>query len=273
MAELRDDFRLALDRVEFAQAVGLEPDPWQESLLRSHSKRFLLNVSRQAGKSTISGLIGLHRALYHPRSLVLFLSPSLRQSQELFKKALGFYRELGRPVPPESETALTLTLANGSRIISLPGSEGRIRGFSGVSLLIVDEAARVEDALYFSVRPMLAVSGGSLMMLSTPWGKRGAFFEEWTNGTGWQRFEVTAHDCPRISREFLEEEAKTLGPRWFRQEYECSFEETQDSVFDYETVEAAISDEVEPLFGGTKPSSGAAVTDAVRPLLLGGGAR
>ena len=273
MVGLRDDLMLALDRAAFTRAVGLEPDPWQEDLLRSGSKRIILNIARQAGKSTISGLIGLHRALYHPDSLVLFLSPSLRQSQELFKKALGFYRELGRPVPPESETALSLTLENGSRIISLPGSEGRIRGYSGVSLLVVDEAARVEDGLYYSVRPMLAVSAGALMMLSTPWGKRGAFFREWTEGTGWERFEVPASMCPRISPAFLAEEERTLGPRWYRQEYCNSFEEVEDSLFDYETVEAALSDEVEPLFGGAKASSKEAVTDSVRPLLLGGDAR
>jgi hypothetical protein len=97
---------------------------------------------------------------------------------------------------------------------------------------------------------MLAVSGGRLILASTPWGKRGAFFKEWTaGGSGWKRFRVAAHDCPRITREFLEEEAKTLLPRWFRQEYECSFEETEDSVFDYATVESAITDEVAPLFG------------------------
>ena len=276
MAGLRGDLKLALDRVAFCRAVGLEPDPWQEELLRSGSKRVLLNVSRQAGKSTISGLIGLHRALYCPRSLVLFLSPSLRQSQELFKKALSFYRELGRPVPPESETALTLTLANGSRIVSLPGTEGKIRGFSGVSLLVVDEAARVEDGLYYGTRPMLATSGGALMLLSTPWGKRGFFHHEWSGGgaVGWQRYAVTAHDCPRISKAFLEEEAKTLGLRWFRQEYECSFEETEDSVFDYETVEGAITEEVTPLFGDPNKAwagSAGAVADEVRPLFGGGG--
>ena len=264
--------RGALDRVAFARSLGVAPDAWQADLLRSDSKRVLLNCSRQSGKSTMAALRALHEALYRPRSLVLCLAPALRQSQELFAKLSEYHAALGEPLKKYGERRLSLELTNGSRVVTLPGKEATIRGYSGASLLIVDEAARVDDVLYFSVRPMLAVSGGSLMMLSTPWGKRGAFFEEWTNGQGWERYEVPASQCPRISRKFLEEEAKTLGPRWFRQEYECSFEETQDSVFDYETVEAAISDDVTPLFGGAKTSSGAAVTDAVRPLLLGGGA-
>jgi hypothetical protein len=249
IVSLAEDLKLALDRVSFARALGLEPDGWQEELLCSTSDRVLLNCSRQSGKSTISGVIALHRALYHPGSLVLCLAPALRQSQELFGKVLGFYRDLGRPVSPQGERKLSLELENGSRIVTLPGSEKTIRGFSGTSLLVLDEAARVEDELYFAVRPMLAVSGGALMMLSTPYGKRGVFYEEWTGGHGWERYEVPANQCPRISGEFLEEERAVL-PSWvYRQEYECSFEETEDQVFTTEMVERALTSEVTPLFG------------------------
>jgi hypothetical protein len=173
----------------------------------------------------------------------------LRQSQELFGKVLGFYRDLGRPIPAQAERKLSLELENGSRIVTLPGTDKTIRGFSGAALLIVDEASRVVDELYFAVRPMLAVSGGALMMLSTPYGKRGVFYEEWTSGHGWERYEVKAEECPRIPKLFLEEERDAL-PSWvYRQEYECSFEDTEDVVFTYEMVERAVTSEVTPLFG------------------------
>jgi hypothetical protein len=249
MMELRDDLRLALDRVAFAKRLGLKPDPWQEDLLSSTSERVLLNCCRQSGKSTMTGVIALHRALYHPGSLILCLAPALRQSQELFSKIAGFYRDQGRPVSAVAERKLSLELENRSRVITLPGSEKTVRGFSGAALLAVDEAARVDDSLYFAVRPMLAVSGGSLMMLSTPYGKRGVFFEEWTNGIGWERYEVPASQCPRIPEVFLEEERHSLPHRVYRQEYECSFEETDDQVFSFEDVAAAISKDVTPLFG------------------------
>jgi hypothetical protein len=143
-----------------------------------------------------------------------------------------------------------MELVNGSRIEALPGTEKTVRGFSGVNVLIVDEAARVDDELYYAVRPMLAVSGGRLLMLSTPFGKRGAFYEEWTGGGAWERYVVTAAECPRIPAPFLEEERKTLGPWWFAQEYECRFMDTVDQVFATEVVEKAMTDEVVPLFGG-----------------------
>jgi hypothetical protein len=238
------------DRTRFAAFVGLHDlDPWQQELLRSETPRILLNCSRQSGKSTMAGVVALHRALTVPRSLVLILAPAERQAKELFSKVAEAYRTLGHIVPAESYRKMGAELANGSRIEALPGTEKTIRGFSGVDLLLVDEASRVADELYYAVRPMLAVSGGRLMMLSTPYGKRGVFYDEWTGGRDWDRYEVPAEDCPRISPEFLKEEREAL-PAWvYRQEYECSFEETEDQVFSHELVRAAITPEVEPLFG------------------------
>lgn len=238
------------DRLEFASSLGIVPDPWQRDLLQSEAPRVLLNCARQSGKSTMAAILALHRALVSSSGLVLILAPAERQAKELFTKVAGAYRTLGHVIPAESYRKLGMELANGSRIEALPGTEKTIRGFSGVDLLLVDEASRVADGLYYAVRPMLAVSGGRLMMMSTPYGRRGVFYEEWTAGeVFWERYEVPAGDCPRISEGFLEEERRALPARIYRQEYECSFEETDDQVFAHADVQAAISEEVTPLFG------------------------
>jgi hypothetical protein len=239
---------MALDPVLLANAAGIEPDPWQAQVLRSTAPRLLLNCSRQSGKSTTVGMLALHTALYQAPALILLLSPGQRQSGELFRKCTTVYKALGRPVPADAESALRLELENGSRIIALPGNEATIRGYSGARLLVVDEASRVEDSLYYSIRPMLAVSGGRLALLSTPFGKRGHFHKEWTEGQGWERYEVPATECPRISPEFLEEERRTLAPFWYQQEYDCQFSETVDQLFAYDDVMASISPDVAPLF-------------------------
>jgi len=244
------DLATALDPVLLAERAGITPDPWQATVLRSRSPRLLLNCSRQSGKSTTTGVLAVWTALYEPGALVLLLSPSLRQSQELFKKCLDVYRVAGRPVPADAESALRLELANGSRIVSLPGTEVSVRGFSAVRLLVIDEAARVDDALYTSVRPMLAVGAGRLVAMSTPFGKRGWWHREWTEGgPAWQRVEVPASMCPRIPPAFLDEERRALGPWWYRQEYECQFSDTTDSLFGADEVRAAITSEIAPLFG------------------------
>jgi hypothetical protein len=139
-------------------------------------------------------------------------------------------------------------LSNGSRIVGLPGREETIRGFSGVTLLIIDEAARVTDDLYYSVRPMIAVSSGRLICLSTPFGRQGFFYEEWSKGTAWSRLQITADQCPRISQEFLTEERKALGPHRYAQEYFCEFLETSYQIFGRDLVMSAFDQSVTPLF-------------------------
>jgi hypothetical protein len=224
--------------------LGLDLDPWQERLLCSDDPRVLLNCCRQSGKSTMAGLLALHKALTTPGALVLCLAPSERQSKELFAKVAAFYRALGHTATTDSYRKLGMHLSNGSRIEALPGTEKTIRGFSGAALLIVDEAARVDDALYYSVRPMLAVSSGSLIMLSTPYGRRGAFFQEWAEGSGWDRYRVTAEECPRIPPAFLEEERRSIPEWWFAQEYLCEFRETEDQIFSHQMIEDARDDEL-----------------------------
>ena len=191
-------------------AAGMTPDPWQQVVLRSASSRMLLLCSRQAGKSTIAAALAVFEALCRPRSLVLLLSPSERQSGELATKVFGYYDALQQPVAARKRTELQLHLINGSRISALPENERTIRGYSGARLLVVDEASRVSDALYYSVRPMLAVSRGRLMAMTTPFGKRGWFHDEWQGPGTWERVKITAEECPRIPREFLAEERRAL---------------------------------------------------------------
>jgi hypothetical protein len=236
-----------LSPVTLAAYAGFTLDDWQRDVLLSDVHQIILLVTRQGGKSTVSSIRALHRALYTPTSLVLLLAPSYRQSKELFRKVKDALAALPFPAPLTSESALELEFTNFSRIVALPGKEATIRGFSGVSLLIVDEASRVSDELIFAVKPMLAVSGGDILLLSTPWGKRGQFFETWENGgEAWQRTKVTAYDCPRISSEWLEQERLSLPEHIFRSEYLVEFVETSDQVFSYDDISRAFETDALP---------------------------
>src|SRR5215813_12014128 len=197
--DLHQTLALALDPALILEARGLTPDPWQRALLLSQDRQLLLCCSRQSGKSTVVSALALHTALFTPGSLVLLLSPSQRQSAEIFRKVLEADNALGHPIPAVYRTQLRLELGNGSRVLCLPGREETIRSFGGVDLLVLDEAARIRDELYRSVRPMLAVSQGRLIALSTPFGRRGWFYHEWAGSGPWRRFRVTWRDCPRIT--------------------------------------------------------------------------
>ena len=227
---LSSDFARALDPAAIFTGAGMDADPWQADVLRSPHPRQLLLCSRQSGKSTTVAALAVHSALFDP-GLVLLFAPAQRQSTELFKK-----------VP------------NGSRIIALPGTEATTRGFSAPRLIVVDEASRTEDALYGALRPMLATTStqadqGRMVCLTTPWGKRGWFYEQWAHGGDvWQRTKVTAHDCPRIAPDWLANEQKLVGDFLFRQEYLVEFVDTEEQLFPTELIERAVRPAGGPLW-------------------------
>ena len=126
--------------------------------------------------------------------------------------------------------------------------DGTVRGFSAVSMLLIDEAWRVEDSIYKALRPMLAVSDGDLWLMSTPYGRRGFFYDAWEHGGDeWFRVHGPATECPRIRREFLEKEQGAMGALAFRQEYLGEFVDSGSSLFERGLVEAALDDSVIPL--------------------------
>lgn len=261
---LIEDFHMALDPARFSQRVGLPPDDWQRRLLQSSAKRILLNCSRQSGKTTTIGTLEAHAAIYHDGIQIINVAPGLRQSRELFRKVMMAYRVAGKPIPSRVENKLELELTNNSRVVALPGSEGTIRGFSGIDWLIFEEASRIPDVLYHSVRPMIATRPDARIIVpSTPFGSRGFFYEQWLEIVGkkinkafgdiigntsmdeWEYFEVRAEDCPRITPEFLEEERASMGEWWFQQEYGCKFQDAQGAAFRSEDIARIVQSGVE----------------------------
>jgi hypothetical protein len=236
------DFARALDPVLLAKDCGIDPDPIQAKLLTTTARKVLLCCTRQWGKSTCAALVALHECLYAAPAMVILVSPSQPQSTELFKKVHSFWEKLPGAPRCTQESLTRLQLANGSRIVSLPGSERTTRGFSACTLLVMDEASRVPEELLAAVRPTLAATNGRFYGLSTPAGKRGWFHEAWTKGEGWERVQVKANECPRISPAFLAEEMAQLGPMIFSQEYNCEFVDAETSVFSTELIQQALID-------------------------------
>jgi len=232
------------------ERAGLTPDPWQKALLTSDWDRALLNCARQSGKTTAAAALALETALSGSDSLVLILAPARRQSKEFLRQVRTLYRDAGPDIGLDKQSELRLRLENESRIIALPGKEGTVRGFTA-DLVVADEAARVPDSAYVATRPMLAVSGGGFVGLSTPAGQRGWFFTAWSDKSqNWERVKVTGHDCPRMSDEFLEQERREMGDWQFRNEYLCEFQDTQNQLFRTDNIEAALTDQQSALFGG-----------------------
>ena len=255
MTVLADDLAAALDPVAFAARLGFVAEPWQEALLRSTSRRQLVACARQVGKTQTTALRAVHTALYQPDSLVLLISPSQRQSDELLRRCRAVYRACGRPLKATAESTTELSLENGSRLVSLPGTEGTSRGFAAARLLVLDEAARVEDDIFASVLPMVS-SDGAIVALSTPWGQRGWFHSLWADTAGaWQRHKVSVYESSQYTPERIAEVRASVGSYVFAADYECVFGDTDQQLFGTEAVRRSFTNTVTPLFPEGTPTA------------------
>jgi hypothetical protein len=226
------------------RVAGFPLDPWQRQVLRSEDQRLAILVCRQGGKSTAVALKG---ADIVRRGGLAVVAPSLRQSSLLFRKMHRILAAAGEAFRRETQTEIE-TVRDGMAIC-LPGDRpDMLRGLSlrwhGPSLLIVDEASRVREALWSTVSPMLAAAPHARQaLLSTPAGAVGEFWRTMTGGEeGWRRITVTADDCPRIPAEFLTRERLRLGPALYEQEYFGAFIAAPDSVFSADVLAAMFGD-------------------------------
>jgi len=227
------------------------PDPWQIDMLsalvtREEDTQCL--CSRQSGKTEANALAAYVEAANG--GFVLILTPSDEQSKEFMERVASHHNALRLANPVDEPTKHEIKFAGEGRIKALPNNERTARIYARVSLIIIDEASRVPDQLYGAVTPMLMVSrasglGGRIGLLSTPFGKRGFFYEEWIAGR-YKRFRAPWTECPRIKPEDVELERKRHGDLWVQQEYELAFlDQVQGGFFDADAFAECIIPDTE----------------------------
>ena len=175
----------------------------------------------------------------------MIISPSLRQSSQAFRYCSEFLVGMEQPMQLLEDTKLSFELRNKSRVIALPATEGKIRGYSHVDMLLIDECARLPDLTYFSVTPMLAASDGRMIVASTPFGPRGWFYKLWNDSTGpWEKYSITAAESPHITADFLAGERQALPQDWYAQEYENAWISPEGSLFSEADILGARDEEI-----------------------------
>lgn len=242
---IAQDLRAAIDPVFWWKQYSKRTlHDYQITMLRSHQD-LIANISRQGGKSTICAIKAVHRATFYPKSIIILISPTLDQSTELGRKCADIC--MITRADTTSEAITHIDFANKSRIICLPGSESSARSYSAVSLIVVDEASRVPDEVVFSVRPMLAASHGQMIMISTPFLKKGYYYEQYSNtDSHFEKITTPWYKIPHLSKEFIEQERKETPEKIFKMEYECQFLDANDvSVFNINDLDKCVSDQYE----------------------------
>jgi hypothetical protein len=259
-AVIASDIELFTARLTLKAWAWKNIDPWQRAVLKSKERAMILGCSRQSGKSSILACKAFHTLLTVPDALVLIVAEQ-RQSNEDIRKVKDLCRAYDKILRERYDNELTLTpvaenitsieLPNGSRCIGLPGNE-KVRGYSGPTLVIIDEAAFLEDEVFIGIDPMLEVSKGQLILASTPNGCNGFFWHEWKNPR-YQRFKVPWNDCPRISQESIEAKRLAIGEAYVKQEYEVEFLDELTSLFDESSLRASM-DDTQAVFADTMAS-------------------
>lgn len=279
MSFLADDLLSSLSPASVLSSLGMPPFEWQREALDPTRKRILVLAARQSGKSSISAGRGHHTGRFFDNALTLIVSPSEQQSKETMKKVDELISK-----DPEADlignASFEKKYSTGSRVLALPGTERSVRGYSGPKLIIMDEASRIEDNTYKAVRPMLTGNPEAVLIaVTTPYGKMGWFYEEWTKSDRWYKImvkpafrlnenknkvipdipedefkEKMAHQgirafySPRHTQEFLQEELETMDWWWWNQEYGCEFLDEGFSPFDMNAVRDSF-DDVDMMFG------------------------
>lgn len=269
---LANELAASIDPFRYLKSLGFEAFDWQQEALDPGIDRLILLCGRQSGKSTAIAALCTHKAKYQPGSLILLFSPTEDQSEELMSK-ISTLMSQDKEIILVRDSSETKKLLNGSRIKAFSASPKAARGYSDPDIIVFDEAAQVPRELYLTVRPMMTGGKTTLILLSTPYGKEGFFYDTWTDGSPeWTRVMVkptdVLHDAlpdeyppvdekawadmqrskgikayisPRHKKPFLREELRVMGEHWYRQEYNCEFLSPVDSLFDPADVDAAFS--------------------------------
>jgi hypothetical protein len=213
------------------EKLNLKLDNWQENLINAENQNIVIRAGRQVGKSTGVALKAFFYAINNPEKTILIIAQAQRAAGLLFEKVKSIFLEICPEEIAEEPTMTRLVLENKTRIYCLPaGRTGyAIRGYS-VDLLIADEAAYIPDPVWVAVVPMLAVTKGNIILLSTPWGK-GGYFYECCFDKDFLSFHLNSEDCPRIPASFLEKERRRLSKVRYAQEYLGEFVEDYTQFF------------------------------------------
>jgi hypothetical protein len=225
----------------FERAFDVTAKPHQAAYL-AETRPTLVVKGRQVGMTTAAAGLAVHVALDKPGSTTVIISPALRQSAEVSDRARLALWQWG--VALKQDSVSLLRTATGSRIVSLPGSARGIRGYA-CDLVIIDEAAFVDDATWNAARPLVAASGGRLIVQSTPGLALGWFFALASEPPDdWAIVRITSAEAGTIDPDFLAREQATMDPELYAQEYGAEFGTASVGTALFTDIDAMFIDEV-----------------------------
>lgn len=229
--------------------LAFDPDPFQKDLMTNQAREILVLGGRQTGKSTAAAIRVIHEALHNDNSTILLAGPTGRQSGHIMVKSRAIAKSLGLALGAPPPGCDGFRLPNGSEVISLPDNEATIRGFSAPRLIVVDEAAYTSDAVIKALKPMLSVSNGAIILLTTPNGQSGYFYDRWHDKSAdTHRIFCPSSQCARIDENVLKSMSQSMSAAEFKREFECEFLAGAQQAIPRDLYRRNLRNDIKPMF-------------------------
>jgi hypothetical protein len=235
----------------------------------AQAKIVSLIVGRRGGKSYITAIIGIYLACCKSytlnlgtKGMVMILARDREQAGVIRGYILAFMQKvpaLARMLKGEPTQKL-IELTNGITIEVRAVSESGTRGYTVVGALMDEiafwatdtESAKQDKKILRAIKPaMFGIRGAMIVMLSSPYAKRGELYEHHRRGYGnneskrvfvWQADTLSMR--PEQDPELLEEIAESYeeDAESAKAEYGAQFRSDLESIFSKEAVEACSVD-------------------------------
>lgn len=246
------------ERIWFSKTIGAAPYEYQERLMDDVSRFTVVNKSRRTGISTIYAFKALRNAMRGKTSLII--SASERQSIFVMTEYVErFLKSLPMAIVLKEDSKSVKRFDNGGVIYSLPNQSNTIRGFNA-DFVVLDEAAHflndTDKLVYEAISPMLAL-GGSMAMVSTPFGDQNIFARMWRDpNNGYSKTTINWRECQRLSAD-IETTKRAMDEITFDQEFNNVFRGEVDSEFPMSLLERAVDQEMQYEVNASGDAAGA----------------
>jgi hypothetical protein len=241
--------------------LGVTPDEWQAKLLEAVAKgerRISVRSGHGVGKSAVaSWLVVWHLLFRFPQKTVITAPTSSQLFDALFSEVKSWINKLQEPVKVlldvKSERIELLAAPSESFVAAKTSRSETPEALQGVHsdnvLLIGDEASGIPEQVFEAASGSMSGHNATTILLGNPTRTSGLFFDTHTRlKEGWWTMRVSCEDSPRVSKEYIEEQAQRHGEESnvFRVRVLGEFPvRDDDTMIPLELVESAMKRDIE----------------------------
>ena len=223
--------------------------PEHQKLLRDVSPRQVAVCGRGWGKSLVFSRKNLWLLYTKPKVESLIISSTQRQSMIMFDYC--YFTILANPLlrqmvqrPGTTRTTIKLKPPLGGKIVALPCSKDKLRGYHP-DYVFIDEASIVPGEMITSeIMMMLTKPGASLVMSGTPMGQDHVFRKAFLDTKRYSVHHYASYQSPLVSQTQLDEWKEVMTKEEWQREVEGIWIEATHTFFPMDLIVTCVDPEL-----------------------------